>query len=51
MMMIIMRTTTNDDSCNVHNLLSDSLALCLHCLLSSLGGLWYVNLLFALMLM
>ena len=46
MMMIIMRTKTNsddDDSCNVHNFLSASLALCLHCLLSSSGGLWYVG--------
>ena len=46
MMMIIMRTKTNsddDDSCNVHNLLSDSFPLCFPCFLSSSEGLWYVG--------
>ena len=46
MMMIIMRTTTNnddDDSYNVNHLLSDSLARCLHCLLSHSGVLLNVG--------
>ena len=46
MMLIITRTTTNsddDDGGNVHNLLSDSLTLCLHCLFSSLGDFRYIG--------